>query len=110
MYVRLASISAEAVGEGEFEKSAPLLFDANKNDLTIAFEGVYFPIDDFMQVFEGENSLASLNIQNDNLLLLSGKIDYIDLESWSLSRTVFANGVSKKSQASLNHVLDYSGN
>lgn len=66
--------------------------------LKIAFEGVYFPLDEVLIAIEKQ-----LNTQQE------GKLDKLDLELWQLTRYIFKNGEIKKSSAPLNNVLAYSG-
>ncbi len=69
------------------------------NDLTrISFEGIYFPLDDVLEVIK-------TFLQNDS----QGKIDYIDLEEWTLTRHTITGKDISISQRSLNDVMDYSG-
>ncbi len=66
--------------------------------LKISFEGIYFPVDDFMDEIKkfltGEQQ---------------GKVDILDLEAWTLARHQFVDGKIASSGTSLNNVLDYSG-
>ncbi|MEI3478163.1 MAG: hypothetical protein V8Q84_02610 [Bilophila sp.] len=39
----------------------------------------------------------------------AGKIDLIDMEQWTLTRTTFAGTAMTTKTVGLNHVLDYSG-
>lgn len=64
----------------------------------ICFEGVYFPIEDFIQQLE--------KILKPNM---TGKLDYLDLEKWRMSRYILEDGQISVKTASLNQVLDYSG-
>ena len=66
--------------------------------LKISFEGIYFPVDDFMN--EIKKFLTSDQ---------QGKVDVLDLEAWTLGRHQFADGEIISSSAPLNNVLDYSG-
>ena len=66
--------------------------------LRISWEGVYFPLEEVLQ------ALAATLAQN-----AGGKLDYLDLEDWTLTRCIPHNGVFQCSKRSLNHVLDYSG-
>lgn len=64
----------------------------------ISMEGVYFPVEDALAVLQGHLKPAH-----------KGKLDVIDLENWQLTRYVFSNGHMTHNSASLNHILDYSG-
>lgn len=66
--------------------------------LRISFEGVYFPVDEVLTVFQ---DYITLNAR--------GKLDYLDLENWTMTRYIFKNGKISSSSAPLNNVLDYSG-
>ncbi len=66
--------------------------------LRISFEGMYFPLEDVLPIIQ-----SFLN--NDS----QGKLDYIDLEEWTLTRHSI-NGVNINTTCrSLNDVMDYSG-
>lgn len=70
-----------------------------KGDLfLLSFEGIFFPLEDFIEVLANH-----LNPR------ISGKIDYLDLENWTMTRYLVANGEMSGKEASLNHVMDYSG-
>ncbi len=97
-YAALNSLIGEAIGPDGTAESVELEFDPDSRDLSLSFEGFHFPVDEFRQVLQQAP-------QND----VSGKLDYIDLESWRLTRTVFNVDGAKTSSASLNHVLEYSG-
>ena len=70
--------------------------------LRLSWEGVYFPLEEALDVLArtlpGE---------------AEGKLDYIDLDSWALTRHILLPGPGaerfSQSTRSLNHVLDYSG-
>jgi len=73
--------------------------------LQITWEGVYFPLDEVLQALS-----ACLPPEAE------GKIDFLDLEGWSLTRHVLLQG-TKPGQPDrfsiaircLNHVMDHSG-
>ncbi len=70
-----------------------------ENDmLRLAYEGMYLDM---------EEVLTTLRpfLQKDS----QGKIDYIDLEAWTLTRHRIEQGLMTVSTASLNAVMDYSG-
>ena len=66
--------------------------------LRLSFEGIWFPLEDV---------LAALRpcLKSD----CQGKLDYLDLEAWTLVRHTFAGTEIQLSRAPLNNVLDYSG-
>lgn len=66
--------------------------------LNIGYEGVFFPVEDFLQ------ALAPFLDKNS-----TGKLDYIDMEAWQLTRYNFENGFITSASRSLNSVLDHSG-
>lgn len=66
--------------------------------LNISYEGVYFPLEEFLEV------LAPLLTAQSR-----GKLDYIDMEAWRLTRYNFENGFITSSARDLNDVLAYSG-
>lgn len=76
----------------------PALADWEDNLLRIFFEGIYFPLEECLAVIE---NLLTQDIR--------GKLDYLDLENWRLTRHIFQNGKISTSSAPLNNVLDYSG-
>ncbi len=70
-----------------------------ENDmLRISYEGMYFPLDDVIDVIA-------------NLLhpKSQGKLDYIDLEEWTLNRHEIKGKHINSKTISLNQALDYSG-
>lgn len=66
--------------------------------LRLSYEGVYFPLDDVLAVIAAHLSPDS-----------QGKLDYLDMEGWTLHRHRIVQGQLQASSASLNAVLDYSG-
>ncbi len=77
-------------------KSEMLVFE---NDmLRLSFEGIYFDIDELISLLK-----PSLTEQ------CQGKVDYIDLEAWSLTRYIIQGTKIITSMVSLNAVMDYSG-
>lgn len=66
--------------------------------LRISYEGMFFPLDDVL-----ESLMPRLTAT------MQGKIDYLDLENWTLTRHTI-NGTSLNvSSSPLNNVMDYSG-
>lgn len=66
--------------------------------LRISYEGMFFPLDD---VLERLVPLLAPAMQ--------GKIDYIDLEEWTLTRHRIKGTSLTATSAPLNAVMDYSG-
>ncbi len=78
--------------------SAQDMLNLHNDLLTISFEGIYFPLDEVLEVMQ---AFLRKNSQ--------GKLDYIDLEAWTLIRHEI-NGMSITSKTtSLNNVMDFSG-
>ncbi len=69
-----------------------------KDLLRISYEGMYFPLDEVLQKLQGFLQANSL-----------GKIDYIDLEEWTLNRHEIKGKQIIAKKTSLNQVLDFSG-
>ena len=92
-YSGLATIAREAV---PMPLHGPVKLE--KDLLSIAFEGISFPLS------------ACLAWLRDNLSpKATGRLDYIDLESWRLDRYEFANGSFERRSAPLNHLLEHAG-
>ncbi len=66
--------------------------------LKLSYEGIYFPLEDFLATLTPYLHEKS-----------QGKIDYIDLDAWVLTRHTIAGTTIHIRSASLNSVLDYSG-
>lgn len=73
------------------------LFEEN-GLLRIAWEGVWFPLDDVLDAFAAHLPLSA-----------TGKLDCLDLEAWTLTRCQFMDGAFERQVRGLNHVLEYSG-
>lgn len=65
--------------------------------LCLSFEGLYFPLDDALAALR--QHLAPQH---------AGKIDYIDMDTWTLTRHTIENGALHVRSAPLNSVLEYS--
>ncbi len=74
------------------------VFDLDADLLHISFEGLYFPLAAVLDTIE-----ASLDQTQ------QGKLDFLDLENWTLARYVFKSGHITLKTSPLNNVLDYSG-
>ncbi|MEG2172109.1 MAG: hypothetical protein RRY29_02475 [Desulfovibrionaceae bacterium] len=70
----------------------------NGDLLCVSYEGVFFPLDNVLEV------LVPL-LQPD----MQGKIDYIDLEAWTLTRHSVEGTRLHVSAVPLNNVMDYAG-
>ena len=66
--------------------------------LRISWEGLYFPLEDVLSALAATLGSGS-----------EGKLDYIDLEEWTLTRYVPGTNGFQASKRDLNQVLDYSG-
>lgn len=66
--------------------------------LRISYEGVYFPVEDVL-------ALIPPHLRPES----QGKIDYIDLENWTLHRYSIHGMHIQYASASLNNVMDYAG-
>ena len=97
-------LAVEEAGRTALGMDAPWLF-LEGDMLQIAWEGIYFPLDEVLQAL--------------NVCLppdAEGKLDYLDLEAWTLTRHILLQGTEAGQQGrfsiatrSLNHVLDHSG-
>lgn len=92
-YEKLREIAKDCLPEPE---TAP----ASLQDqlLTIMFEGVYFPTEEFLDCIRQFLSCRQ-----------QGKIDVLDIEQWTLLRYLIANNQISPHYAPLNNVLDFSG-
>lgn len=66
--------------------------------LRISYEGPFFPLDDLLE------SLAPRLEAG-----MQGKIDYIDLEDWTLTRHTIDGASLRVSSAPLNNIMDHAG-
>lgn len=66
--------------------------------LRISWEGLYFPLEDVLSALAATLGSGS-----------AGKLDYLDLEEWTLTRYVPGTNGFQASKRDLNQVLDYSG-
>jgi hypothetical protein len=95
-------LAVEDVGTAALDTDMPWLF-LEDDILRIAWEGIYFPLDEALQAL-----YACLPPEAE------GKLDYLDLEAWTLTRHVLLPGAKAADRfsiatRSLNHVLAYSG-
>ena len=88
----VATVGRQAVGCDE-----PWLFMEN-GLLRIAWEGIWFPLDDVL-------AILAIHLSPD----AEGKLDFLDMEAWTLTRCLFVNGAFDCQTRGLNHVLAYSG-
>lgn len=61
------------------------------------FEGIFFPLDEVLEFLQ-----AYINVDS------QGRLDVLNLEEWTLTRTEF-QGTMQSKTISLNQVLEYSG-
>ena len=97
-------LAVEEIGTAALGTDMPWLF-LEGGMLRIEWEGIYFPLDAMLQTLS-----ASLPPDAE------GKLDYLDLEAWTLTRHMLSPGIKEGRRDrfriithSLNHILDYSG-
>lgn len=83
---------------GQFWGDVQEAFTLDGDLLRIAYEGIYFPLDEVLAV------LAPLAESG-----ASGKLDYLDLDAWAIERREFKDGRLLYSRRGLNNVLEFSG-
>ena len=91
------SLALQSAIQDTISLDIPLL-QRDKDMLRISFEGMYFPEDEIIKVFERHLERCH-----------HGKLDILDMSEWHMTRYFFEGGELQKRSASLNHVLDYSG-
>ncbi len=74
------------------------MLDFEKDMLRLCFEGIYFDMDALLPLVQAHLTAHS-----------QGKIDYIDLEAWTLTRHIIAGKEIQIRTMPLNNVMDYSG-
>ena len=86
----------------------------------VSFEGVYFPVDEALEIMERHFRQAELAAAGDipcqadhekpkTPLCIEGKLDVLDLEAWTLTRYLWKESRLCPATRSLDHVLAYSG-
>ncbi len=70
----------------------------NADSLQMAFEGVYFDIESVLLIIQKHITPQS-----------TGRIDYIDLEAWNMTRYRIEGKQISSNSVGLNNVLDYAG-
>lgn len=78
------------------QESAPIILEGDL--LLISFEGVYFPLEDLAECLKGLLKSG-----------MEGKIDFLDIENWKMTRYLIRDGKISHNSVGLNHVMDYSG-
>lgn len=78
------------------QESAPIILEGDL--LLISFEGVYFPLEDLVECLKGLLKSG-----------MEGKIDFLDIENWKMTRYLIGDGKISHNSVGLNHVMDYSG-
>lgn len=63
--------------------------------LLISYEGMAFPLEDALAVLEGS--------------ILTGKLDFLDLEAWTLTRHLWEDGHMRQRTGDLNVALESKG-
>lgn len=66
--------------------------------MNLGYEGCYFPLEDFLEALKPLLNQSS-----------QGKVDYIDMEGWTLARYSIVDGLIIKSSRGLNDALSFSG-
>ncbi len=66
--------------------------------LLVSHEGIYFMMEDFLAAIKPCLRTGC-----------EGRIDYIDVDEWTLTRYWIRDGIITHSTAGLNHVMDHSG-
>lgn len=89
--------AVEKAGRAAIGHDSDWLFHEG-NFLRIAWEGLYFPLEDVL------HALAATLPEN-----AEGKLDYLDLDDWTITRHVPQKRKFQTSTRSLNQVLEYSG-
>ena len=80
------------------DSGTPPVFYQDGDLARISFEGIYFPLDDLLELIA--------KVQDKRM---QGKLDLLDLENWRLVRHIVKDGSISCLRAPLNNVLDYSG-
>lgn len=81
----------------QLSNETPVIYYANEL-LRISFEGIYFPIEEVLSYLESVLTPSQ-----------NGKIDYLDLENWKMTRYLIEDVRIVRHSTSLNNVMDYSG-
>lgn len=89
--------AVERAGQEALGHDAPWAF-LEGGTLRISWEGLYFPLEEVLLALA-----ATLGSGPE------GKLDYLDLEEWTLTRYVPGTNGFQASKRDLNQVLDYSG-
>lgn len=87
--------------EGMLDAVRPIADDAVALEgtmLLVSFEGMYFMIEEFMEALAPHLARGC-----------EGRIDYIEMDAWTLTRFWIKDGLVSSSSASLNQVMAYSG-
>ncbi|MFI3272355.1 MAG: hypothetical protein R3Y11_09695 [Pseudomonadota bacterium] len=84
-------------------KRLELLLDDDAVDFSgdmvrISFEGMYFPIDEVLEIIQEYLHAES-----------QGRIDYIDMDAWRLHRHLIEGTTITEKSNNLNNILDYAG-
>lgn len=74
------------------------VFTLDNGLLNISFEGVYFPQGEVLEILTAELGGQS-----------KGKLDYIDVEGWTLERHSISGKNIEVGKRSLNNILEFSG-
>lgn len=80
------------------EDDAPPIVERSGDMVRISYEGMFFPLDAMLEILV---PLLQAPMQ--------GKLDYIDLEAWTLTRHSINGTHLHVTSAPLNNVMDYAG-
>ena len=89
--------AVEQAGQQALGHESPWVF-LEGDTVRISWEGLYFPLEDVL-------SALAATLGNGS----EGKLDYLDLEEWTLTRYIPETNGFRASKRDLNQVLDYSG-
>lgn len=88
----ILGLSHLVMGEDSF-------FERDGNLINISFEGIYFPVDELLEILKGHLLPES-----------EGRLDVMDMEAWTLTRYVWEKNQFEASRPrNLNQVMEYSG-
>ena len=89
--------AVEKAGREAMGHESPWLF-LEGDLLRLSWEGVYFPLEEVV-------AALAATLAND----AQGRLDYLDLEAWTLTRYLPLSGSFQVSMRGLNQILEYAG-
>ncbi|MFV0423495.1 hypothetical protein [Oleidesulfovibrio sp.] len=93
-----ASFAEQLQAEQPEKEDGTEALELDGDMLLFSFEGMYYPIDEVVDIVKAGLTAA-----------MEGKIDYIDMDEWTLTRYTISKGTITHATRSLNHVMAYSG-